>query len=117
MIAEGTSDELKHQIGGDRLRVTIANPANTGKAIDALTPLTTGAVKPDETGLTLTAPITAGDRVVPNAIRALDACGVDVLDVEVRRPTLDDVFLTLTGRSAEEEAEEDVPETEEAVAR
>ena len=48
----------------------------------------------------------AGDRVVPGVIRALDDAGIDVLDVEVRRPTLDDVFLSLTGRRAEGDLEE-----------
>ena len=52
------------------------------------------------------APIHTGDRIVPGVIRALDDAGVDVLDVEVRRPTLDDVFLTLTGRAPADEAEE-----------
>ncbi len=105
IIAEGTSDELKDQIGGDRLSVTIARSENAGRAIEALRPLSRGpvALDPSEaSGRHLLAAISAGDRVVPSAIRALDDAGVDVLDVEVRRPTLDDVFLTLTGRSADE---------------
>ncbi len=56
--------------------------------------------------MAFSAPIRSGDRVVPGVIRALDDAGVDVLDVEVRRPTLDDVFLTLTGRAATDELEE-----------
>ena len=101
VIAQGSSDELKDQIGGDRLSVTIARPENRQRAIDALRPLCTGSVEGDHTSTHLSASIRAGDRVVPNAIRALDDAGVDVLDVEVRRPTLDDVFLTLTGHAAE----------------
>ena len=101
VIAEGSSDELKDQIGGDRLSVTIARRENRDRAIEALRPLCTGAVEGDQTGTHLSASIRAGDRVVPNAIRALDDAGVDVLDVEVRRPTLDDVFLTLTGKHVE----------------
>ncbi len=104
-IAEGTVDELKDQIGGDRIRVSIVDPSNVGLARQALGPLVTGDIDlEDGSSTTLTAPIRAGGGVVPEAIRALDECGADVRDVEVRRPTLDDVFLTLTGRSAEQTA-------------
>ena len=50
----------------------------------------------------LVVPIRAGDHVVPNAIRALDDCDCDVVDVELRRPSLDDVFLSITGSSPDE---------------
>jgi ABC-2 type transport system ATP-binding protein len=100
VIANGTSDELKDQIGGDRLSVTIARSENLQLAVDALRPLTTGAIDVDDDGTHLHAAIRSGDRTVPRAIRALDDAGIDVLDVEVRRPTLDDVFLTLTGKHA-----------------
>ncbi len=101
-IAEGTADELKDQIGGDRLRVTIARTENLEAATTTLSPLCTGPIERDPTQeLTLSAPIRAGGGVVPNAIRALDGAGVEVVDVEVRRPTLDDVFLSLTGHGAE----------------
>lgn len=60
-----------------------------------------GQVVVDADGRRLSASIRSGDRVVPRAIRALDDAGVDVLDVEVRRPTLDDVFLRLTGHTAD----------------
>jgi ABC-2 type transport system ATP-binding protein len=108
-IAEGTSDQLKDQIGGDKVRVSIVKLENLERAKQAIAPLCVGAVDSDpESILTLTAPIRAGGGVVPGIIRALDAAGVDVLDVEVRRPTLDDVFLVLTGRSAES----DLPQNE-----
>lgn len=100
VIANGTSDELKDMIGGDRLSVHIARPENRDRAIAALEPLCTGTIEADVVGTHLSASIHSGDRVVPSAIRALDDAGVDVLDVEVRRPTLDDVFLTLTGHHA-----------------
>ena len=103
-IAEGTSDELKDQIGGDRIRVSIANQANIERAQAALAPLATGRVDVDpDSPLTITAPIPTGGGVIPDAIRALDAAGASIVDIEVRRPTLDDVFLTLTGHAAETE--------------
>lgn len=106
VIAEGTSDELKDTIGGDRLQVSIASADNRDAALAALRPLCTGDIEVGHDNRALSAPIHAGDRVVPGVIRALDEAGIDVLDVEVRRPTLDDVFLTLTGRSADEVPEE-----------
>jgi ABC-2 type transport system ATP-binding protein len=106
VIANGTADELKDRIGGDRLSVSIARAGNRDAALAVLRPLCTGEVEVDSSGLTFSAPIRSGDRVVPGVIRALDDAGVDVLDVEVRRPTLDDVFLTLTGRTADDEQQE-----------
>lgn len=101
-IAEGTADELKDQIGGDRIRVSIADRANIEKARSALAPLATGRVEVDrDAPLTITAPISAGGGVVPAAIRALDEAGASIVDIEVRRPTLDDVFLSLTGHVAD----------------
>ncbi len=107
VIANGTADELKDQIGGDRLSVVIANADNAARAVIALRSLCTSDVVVDETGRGLSASIMSGDRMVPAAIRALDDAGVDVLDVEVRRPTLDDVFLDLTGHAAEDLADGD----------
>ncbi|MDJ0768205.1 MAG: ATP-binding cassette domain-containing protein [Ilumatobacter sp.] len=106
VIANGTSDDLKDRIGGDRLRVSIARAENREAALATLGPLCTGDVDVSHDGKSFSAPIHSGDRVVPGVIRALDDAGIDVLDVEVRRPTLDDVFLTLTGRSATDELEE-----------
>ncbi len=106
VIANGTSDELKDRIGGDRLRVSIARAENRDAALATLRPLCTGEVDVSHDGRSMSAPIHAGDRVVPAVIRALDDAGIDVLDVEVRRPTLDDVFLTLTGRATHDELEE-----------
>ena len=106
VIAEGTSDELKDRIGGDRLSVSIARAENREGALRTLAPLCTGRVDVSHDGRSFSAPIHSGDRVVPGVIRALDDAGIDVLDVAVRRPTLDDVFLTLTGRATGDELEE-----------
>ena len=103
VIAQGTPDELKDHIGGDRITVEIADAANRDTAIGVLAPICTGKVDVDVGGRSFSAPIRTGNRVVPGVIRALDDAGVDVLDVEVRRPTLDDVFLTLTGHASVED--------------
>jgi ABC-2 type transport system ATP-binding protein len=105
VIAQGTSDELKDTIGGDRLRVSIAKAENHDAALATLAPLCTGPIESGDDARTFSAPIRSGDRVVPRVIRALDDAGIDVLDVEVKRPTLDDVFMTLTGRSTSDQLE------------
>ena len=110
VIAKGTSDELKDRIGGDRLSVSIARVENSEAALATLRPLCTGDIDVSHDGRSFSAPIHAGDRVVPGVIRALDDAGIDVLDVEVRRPTLDDVFLSLTGHTVEEEAPDEAAE-------
>lgn len=108
-IAEGSVDELKDTIGGDRIRVSIAKPGNVAAARQALSPLVTGDIELEPgSETTLSAPIRAGGGVVPQAIRALDECGADVVDVEVRRPTLDDVFLSITGHRADETETDEV---------
>ena len=101
VIANGTSDELKDRVGGDRLTVSIARVENCDAAVSTLRPLCTGDIDVSHDHRSFSAPIRSGDRVVPGVIRALDDAGIDVLDVEVRRPTLDDVFMTLTGRPAD----------------
>lgn len=103
VIAEGTADELKDRVGGDRITVSIARRENLGVAATALEPLCNGPVTVDEATTTLSAPIRAGGGVVPGVIRSLDDAGAEVVDVDVRRPTLDDVFLALTGNPAEVE--------------
>lgn len=103
VIADGTPDELKSRTGGALLSVSIARAENRERAVSVLTPLCTGRVEHGDDDRSLVAPIVAGDRVLPGVIRALDAEGIDVLDVAVRRPSLDDVFLALTGHIATEE--------------
>ncbi|MGB7983165.1 MAG: ATP-binding cassette domain-containing protein [Candidatus Nanopelagicales bacterium] len=100
VIARGTSDELKATVGGERLAVTVgAGQVATARAV--LTGLATGAVDIDEHARTLVAPVSGGTRALLDAVRAFDEHGVHVLDIGVRRPTLDDVFLQLTGQHAE----------------
>jgi ABC-2 type transport system ATP-binding protein len=103
VIAEGTARELESRIGGEQLevRLTAAHPS----PVAALAPLTAGPVHVSGDGRRLTAPVETRGGMATAVIRALDAAGVSVDDVEVHRPSLDDVFFALTGRPAEPAAE------------
>jgi ABC-2 type transport system ATP-binding protein len=101
-IAHGTADDLKDQLGGERIEVTVSTEGEVEKARDILQPLACGEVKVDGHINRVLAPITGGASVLMQALRDLDSTGVVVRDVGLRRPTLDDVFLTLTGHAAEE---------------
>jgi ABC-2 type transport system ATP-binding protein len=102
-IATGTSDELKTKVGGERVELTVETDAALETARRALAPLAAGDITAHEAERSLTVPVTGGSSALVEAIRRLDAHGVTVADVSLRRPTLDDVFLSLTGRAAEDE--------------
>ncbi|MQA34512.1 ATP-binding cassette domain-containing protein [Modestobacter roseus] len=112
VIARGTADELKAQVGGERLELTVASAEQLDTAVDCLAPLAAGELHRDAQTRRLTVPVTGGTGVLAEALRRLDAGAVHVLDVGLRRPDLDDVFLTLTGHAAEDDAQPD--ETTEA---
>jgi len=103
VIAKGTSDVLKDQVGGDRLEVVVTDQHLLSAAADALAPLANGEVTIDADERKVTAPVTGGSLVLVDAVRSLDAAHVGIDDVVLRRPTLDDVFLSLTGHAAEED--------------
>jgi ABC-2 type transport system ATP-binding protein len=100
-IAHGTSDQLKIQVGGERIEVSVTEAADVAIAREVLTPIAVGEIQVDERSRALTAPISGGATVLTQALRDLDARGVVIQDVGLRRPTLDDVFLSLTGHVAE----------------
>ena len=101
VIAEGTADELKSQVGGERLEITVSAAEDLAAAGRALAPLGTGAVVVEEQRRSLLMPVSGGAAVLADALRRLDADSIAVDDVGLRRPTLDDVFLSLTGHAAE----------------
>jgi len=101
VIASGTADELKAKVGGERLELIFEGHADLWAARSLLEPLAVGDAQVDEHARRLTVPVTGGAEVLMDGLRVLDADGVRVLDVALRRPTLDDVFLTLTGHAAE----------------
>jgi ABC-2 type transport system ATP-binding protein len=105
VIAEGTSDELKDQYGGERIEVVLGETADRDRALEALGPMADGPGEPECEGRTVRVPVRARPGVLAEAVRRLDEAGVELEDLEVHRPTLDDVFLSLTGHSAEEAAE------------
>ncbi|HEY6777114.1 MAG TPA: ATP-binding cassette domain-containing protein [Thermoleophilaceae bacterium] len=105
VIAEGTSDELKDRVGGESLEVTLDEAANARTAIEALAAMVED--RPSCDGALLHLPIKRGRGAIAEAVRRLDGAGVGIDDIYVRRPTLDDVFLELTGHTAEEAAEGD----------
>jgi ABC-2 type transport system ATP-binding protein len=114
MIAHGTPDELKLQIGGERVEVMLAHSADLPPAQAILGALSVGDVQVDEQVRRLTAAVTGGADVLKRALEQLGDANVSIVDVGLRRPTLDDVFLTLTGHAAEEVAEPGDDESDEA---
>lgn len=103
VIARGTSDELKAEVGGERLVVTVEH-GQVASALDILRVLSIGQVDVDEHARQLVAPVAGGSGALLDAVRRFDEAGVGVLDLGLRRPTLDDVFLQLTGHRAEDDA-------------
>ena len=104
VIARGTSDVLKDQVGGDRLEVVVTDPAQLDAAAPTLGPVSQGEVTIDREAAKVIAPVVGGSLTLVEGVRALDAANIGIADVVLRRPTLDDVFLTLTGHAAEESA-------------
>jgi ABC-2 type transport system ATP-binding protein len=110
VIAAGTSDELKDQVGGERLDVTLESRAEAEVAIGAL-----GSIAADSPLLVddvVRVPVRGRRGAIAEAVRRLDEAGVRIEDIALRRPTLDDVFLSLTGRAAEERGDESSGEEE-----
>jgi ABC-2 type transport system ATP-binding protein len=104
VIAEGTSNELKERVGGDRIEVSLADSSAAERAIATLRAVADGEPTAEDSRICI--PVREAGGVIPEVVRRLDDQGVRIEDIAVRRPTLDDVFLTLTGHYAEEEAAE-----------
>jgi ABC-2 type transport system ATP-binding protein len=103
VIAEGTPDQLKDRVGGERLEVRLADASVAPVAVEALRSMSDEAPVIDADAVRVTLRERSG--AIVEAVRRLDGAGVAVDDLTIRRPTLDDVFLTLTGRAAEVPAE------------
>ncbi len=109
IIAEGTADELKAQVGGDRIEVIVHEGASLADAETIMQRGSDGQAVVDEHMRKITVPTSNGSKGLVLVIRDLDDAGIDIDDIALRRPSLDDVFLKLTGHRAEE-----IPELEEA---
>jgi ABC-2 type transport system ATP-binding protein len=117
MIAHGTSDQLKLQIGGERVEVVLANGADLPPARTILAGFSLHEVRVDDQTRSLTAAVTDGPNVLKQVLQRFADANVAIVDIGLRRPTLDDVFLKLTGHVAEEAPESDGPKTETEDAR
>ncbi|WP_370965251.1 ATP-binding cassette domain-containing protein [Amycolatopsis sp. cg9] len=104
VIARGTADELKAQIGGERLELVVASPADLPATLEVLREVGTGDPSGDDHTRRAEILVDTGPKALIEALRRLDAQGIAVQDVALHRPTLDDVFLSLTGHGAEEAA-------------
>jgi ABC-2 type transport system ATP-binding protein len=102
VIARGTGDELKAQVGGQRLELTVRRSTDLAVAAECLRPLAVDAPRLDEQTRRLTVPVSGGVDSLAEGLRRLEGTDVEILDLGLRRPDLDDVFLTLTGHAAEE---------------
>jgi ABC-2 type transport system ATP-binding protein len=105
MIAHGTADELKTKIGGERVEVVVESESDIPVAQKILARSSPDGVTVDEENRRLTAAVTEGADSLREVLQKLKRGGVAVVDVGLRRPTLDDVFLTLTGHGAEDATE------------
>ena len=113
VIAEGTSDELKARVGGEMLALRVADRDRAAEAAGTVLGLGPGGGNVDNNTGEINVPVgTDGTGILTEAVRRLDAEGIQLADIGLRRPTLDDVFLALTGHAAEESSDGE-QETEE----
>lgn len=101
VIARGTSDSLKREIGGERLEVVVES-SNVSQTMEIVSRISGTMAHLDDALRRISAPVSTGSLALMEVLRGLDAAGIHPLDVGLKRPTLDDVFLSLTGHVAEE---------------
>ena len=101
VIARGTSDALKKQVGGERLEIVV-EAHNIAKAMEVVANISGNKATLDEGLRMISAPVSTGATALIETLRSLDSAGIHPLDVGLKRPSLDDVFLSLTGHAAEE---------------
>ncbi len=106
VIAEGTAEELKSMIGGDFVEFQVADPARLDDAVGAVASIGTHEPWVDRDVAQVRVPVVSPVGAITNVVRSLDQHGILLQDLHIGRPTLDDVFLTLTGETIEEENED-----------
>lgn len=102
VIARGTSDHLKREIGGEHLEVTVA-AKDVSKAMEIIEKISGNKPKLDDGLNSISSPVSTGTAALIEVINGLTAAGINPLDLGLKRPSLDDVFLALTGHKAEED--------------
>jgi ABC-2 type transport system ATP-binding protein len=112
ILAHGTPEQLKAQLGGDRLQLRLATPTTARRAAELVADFGSGPPQVDAQAGEVTVPIPDGVAVLPEVVRQLDAAGLGLSDLVVRRPTLDDVFLTLTGQATQPANPSETPATD-----
>jgi ABC-2 type transport system ATP-binding protein len=110
-IATGTSSDLKRQVGGEWLEITLATDSDLEAARTALEKVCGESPTIDPQGRHASVPVTGGTRALMEVVRLLDAASVEPLDIGIRRATLDDVFLKLTGEAVVEGDEDQTAQT------
>ncbi len=103
-IARGTSQELKRRIGGEHLDVHLALLTDLDRVEKIIRPFAIGAIRIEEQDALISIPVAKGVEALGSVMAELSAQNVEILDIGLRRPTLDDVFMELTGHKTEEEA-------------
>jgi ABC-2 type transport system ATP-binding protein len=101
-IAQGTADELKRRIGGDHLDVHVEHQAQFALTETILKGVASGPLRANSGDGSFSAPVRNGVQALSHVLRELEANNVAIIDIGLRRPTLDDVFVELTGHAAEE---------------
>ncbi|GAA2915799.1 daunorubicin resistance protein DrrA family ABC transporter ATP-binding protein [Streptomyces thioluteus] len=107
VIARGTSDQLKARTGGERVEVVVHRREHIVPADEVLRRFGDGDSAVEEHTRRITVPVSGGARLLAEIIRELDAHGIGIDDIGLRRPTLDDVFISLTGHAAEAEEQQE----------
>jgi len=114
-IARGDADALKAEVGGERIELIVRDADRVGDAHAILARAAVGPVVLDGQGTGLTAPVQGGPDTLMQVLREFDATGLALLDVGLRRPTLDDVFLALTGQPTDDATDPGTPAASEEV--
>lgn len=102
VIAQGTSDELKATIGGGVLELSLADKTKQQQVLSLISNLGVGSPVVDEVSDHITLPVQQGAKTLLEAIRILDGANIEIADIELRKPSLDEVFIKLTGKGASE---------------
>jgi ABC-2 type transport system ATP-binding protein len=105
VIAKGTSNELKAQVGGDRIEIVVESASDVAKAASLIQEFGSAPATTEEVVKTILLPVAGGSTAIVNIVRKLDENNIAIADIALRRPTLDDVFLSLTGHATEDNQE------------